>query len=151
MSNQKPKKEGLKFYLGCSAIGVGRVVAGFPFEHPIDAIKVQWQSQPKFKNEYRIIQHIWQTKGLVKGFYAGSLPNLTRLIMRNTYKYPLLVGLPKFYKNMSPSGVNLSESRLKMLSGVTLSLIESIITCPIERTKVFMMTMDHHKSQSSYM
>jgi hypothetical protein len=48
-----------KFYLQSSMIGITRVICGFPFEHPIDAIKVQWQSQPQFKNEYQIISHIY--------------------------------------------------------------------------------------------
>ena len=82
-----------KFFLGGSLVGMGRVVAGFPLEHPIDAVKVQWQAQPQFKNEFSIIRHIYQTKG-VRGFYAGSLPNMTRLLVRNSYKYPLIVGLP---------------------------------------------------------
>jgi hypothetical protein len=82
-----------KMYFQSSMIGMTRVIIGFPLEHPIDAIKVQWQSQPQFKNELHIIRHIYATKGM-KGFYVGSLPNLTRLIARNSYKYPLLIGLP---------------------------------------------------------
>ena len=31
-----------KFLLSGSLVGMTRVVAGFPLEHPIDAVKVQW-------------------------------------------------------------------------------------------------------------
>ena len=33
-----------KFLLGGSLVGMTRVLAGFPIEHPIDAVKVQWQA-----------------------------------------------------------------------------------------------------------
>ena len=29
-----------KFYVGSSAIGMARVMIGFPIEHPIDAVRV---------------------------------------------------------------------------------------------------------------
>ena len=91
------KTSSIRLYLGSSALGVARIIIGFPLEHPIDAIKVQWQAQPHFKNEFQIIQHIYAQKGF-RGMYVGAVPNLTRLIIRNIYKYPLLIGLPDFYK-----------------------------------------------------
>ena len=36
--------ERVKLLLGGSLVGMTRVVAGFPLEHPIDAVKVQWQA-----------------------------------------------------------------------------------------------------------
>lgn len=68
------------------------------------------------------------------------MPNLTRLILRNSYKYPLLVGLPEFYKSKLPLMINQNNTILNILTGVSVALLESIITCPIERTKIFMMT-----------
>ena len=46
------KTSTIRLYLGSSALGVARIIIGFPLEHPIDAIKVQWQAQPHFKNEF---------------------------------------------------------------------------------------------------
>lgn len=28
----------------------------------------------------------------MKGFYAGALPNAVRCVMKNAYRYPLMVG-----------------------------------------------------------
>lgn len=40
---QQPKiTDKAKVYLGGSLVGMSRVILGFPLEHPIDAIKVQW-------------------------------------------------------------------------------------------------------------
>jgi hypothetical protein len=85
------------------------------------------------------------TKGLTKGFYAGALPNLTRLITRNSYKYPLLIGLPDFYKSHLPQKIH-DASVLKFFTGFSIALIESLITCPIERTKVYFMTKNNSYS-----
>ena len=82
-----------KFYLTSIAVGVVRVTIGFPIEHPIDSIKTQWQAKPYLKNEIQIIKHIYRQKGW-RGFYAGSVPNYTRCLVRNSYKYPLMIGLP---------------------------------------------------------
>ena len=127
----------MKLYVQSSLIGMSRVIIGFPLEHPIDAIKVQWQSQPQFKNEFEIIRHIYQCKGM-RGFYVGSLPNLTRLIARNSYKYPLLIGLPQYYKCKTPEGT--SDVLLRLMTGFSVAAVEATITCPIERTKVYLMT-----------
>ena len=123
-----------------SLLGIGRVAVGFPLEHPIDAIKVQWQAQPHFRNEIQITKHILESKGLKKGLYAGSLPNFMRLVCRNSYKYPLLIGLPEFYKTNLPEYMRNHESLLKLATGLSIALIETTITCPIERTKVYFMT-----------
>ena len=116
-----------------------RVIIGFPFEHPIDCLKVQWQAKPYFKNEFEMAKHVYCKKGIIKGFYSGSLPNISRLILRNCYKYPLLVGLPEFYQRRVPNSLN-NTSLLKLYTGISLAMIESIITCPIDRIKIYMMT-----------
>ena len=84
-----------KLVVGSTAIGMARVAVGFPFEHPLDSLRVQWQAQPWIKNEAALLRHVLATKGVARGLYAGAVPNLTRLAMRNVYKYPLLVGLPQ--------------------------------------------------------
>lgn len=76
----------------------------------------------------------------MKGFYAGSLPNLTRLICRNSYKYPLLIGLPEWYKTNLPAFMQDNDALLKLATGLSIATIEATITCPIERTKVYFMT-----------
>ena len=63
--------------------------------------------------------------------------------MRNSYKYPLLVGLPEIYKKNLPLALSKNDTFLNISTGVSVALIESIITCPIERTKVFLMTQSH--------
>ena len=91
----------VSFYVGSSLAGIARTAVGFPLEHPIDSIKTQWQAQPHIKHEFAMIKRIYETKG-IKGFYAGSISNFTRCVLKNSYKYPLMVGLPALYEKSLP-------------------------------------------------
>ena len=44
-----------------------------------------------------MVREIYKTKGVFRGFYAGSMPNLGRILIKNAYRYPLMIGLPTFY------------------------------------------------------
>ena len=78
--------------MGISSIsGMLRGIVGFPLEQPLEAIKTQWQAQPTHRNEYLIAKQIYQQKGIVQGFFAGSTPNLARILFKNFYRYPLMV------------------------------------------------------------
>jgi hypothetical protein len=85
------------------------------------------------------VREIYHNKG-VKGFYAGALPNMTRCILKNSYRYPLMVGLPTFYKNYLPDSIREKKTLLRFLTGGSIALVEATLTCPIERLKVFFMT-----------
>lgn len=52
-----------------------------------------------------------------------------------------MVGLPSFYKSYLPDSIKEHKSLLKLMTGCSIAFVEAIITCPIERLKVFFMTM----------
>lgn len=139
----KKWKETKTGMLGISlAAGLMRGLVGFPLEQPFDSIKTQWQADPRFRNEWQIFKDIYQKKGLYRGFYAGSLPNLGRILIKQFYRYPLMIGLPPWFeKKMKTDNLEL----VKAVSGFTIALIESLILCPFERLKVFLMTISHHQ------
>lgn len=119
---------------------MARVVVGFPIEHPLDALRVQWQAQPWLKNEAAVVKHVVSTKGITRGLYAGALPNFTRLIARNSYKYPLLVGLPELQRSHMGTTVRENPKLAKLITGSSVAFVESLITCPLDRMKVHLMT-----------
>ena len=65
---------------------------------------------------------------------------MARCLLKNTYRYPLMVGLPSFYKDHLPPSIKEHKTLTKLLTGTSIALVESILTCPIERLKVFFMT-----------
>ena len=65
---------------------------------------------------------------------------MTRCLLKNTYRYPLMVGLPNFYKEVLPRSMQDNKQVLKLFTGLSIGLLESIILCPVERVKVHFMT-----------
>ena len=135
------KNSNHRIYLKTAGIGLARVTIGFPVEHPIDSIKTQWQARPHLKSEFAIIKLIYSEKG-IKGFYAGALPNYVRCILKNCYKYPLMIGLPKTFQKKVEN-----HKLCKFLTGITIAFVEACITCPLERVKVHFMTFNPFQLQ----
>lgn len=82
---------------------------------------------------------IFKNKGFT-GFYAGALPNLCRCLLKNSYRYPLMVGLPSFYKRHLPLSIMEHKVLTKLMTGCSIAIVEAVVTCPIERLKVYFMT-----------
>ena len=98
--------------------------------------------RPSFQHELALTRHIYQTRGVFDGFYSGSLPNFTRMLLKNLYRYPLMISLPKFFEeHVSLVGIE-NRKVSKLLTGFTIAIIESLLICPVERAKVFFMTYD---------
>eukprot|EP00347_Sterkiella_histriomuscorum_P012923 403366706 len=120
-------------------LGIIRGTLGFPIEQPLEAIKTQWQSKPYFKNEYQVMQGIIKDKGIM-GLYAGSTPNFSRMIVKNLYRYPLMIYLPSQFKKILPLNFDEKKFFSKFLTGSTIAVLESFILCPFERFKTLFIT-----------
>ena len=105
----------------------------------MESVKTQWQAAPKNANEFQIFKQIVKEKGIYKGFYAGSLPNMSRIILKNIYRYPLMIGMPNAVEKYVWFAQN-DRRVAKGLTGVCIALVESFILCPVERLKVYLMT-----------
>ncbi len=67
------------------------------------------------------------------------MPNLTRVVLKNLYRYPLIIKVPNLIEMYVPLAKR-DRKVAKALTGVTISAVEAFILCPVERIKVFMMT-----------
>lgn len=85
-------------------------------------------------------KEIYKEKGLFKGFYAGSTPNLARILFKNFYRFPLLVTLPDYFKANLPLSLSSSMYKLKTITAFSIAAIESLLICPFERLKTYLMT-----------
>jgi hypothetical protein len=75
------------------------------------------------------------------------MPNLGRILVKNAYRYPLMIGLPNFYKKVLPEKVNNNKVLQKLLTGSSIAIIESFIICPFERMKTYFMTVNYDQSK----
>jgi len=51
-----------------------------------------------------------------------------------------MVGLPRFYAQNMPKVIREREHLMKLMTGVSIGLVEATLTCPVERVKVYFMT-----------
>ena len=103
----------------------------------MESVKTQWQTNPAKANEIQIFRQIYSEKGVYRGFYSGSLPNASVRILKNIYRYPLMIGMPNFFE----STLRVKNQRVqKGLTGLSIAAIESLILCPFERLKIYLMT-----------
>lgn len=133
----------LGFYMKTALIGVTRGAIGLVWEHPLDSIKTQWQTNIHVVKSTEMINYIYKEKGIL-GFYRGFLPNLIRQSSKNVYRWPLMLYLPQFFKKFNQSlfknsKLN-SDSFCKIQTGFTIANLETMFICPLERLKVFFMT-----------
>lgn len=129
--------------VGVSSLsGMARGLIGFPLEQPLEAVKTQWQAKPMHRNEYIIAKQIYKEKGIINGFFAGSTPNLARILFKNFYRYPLMVQLPNFYQQHLPSSICENKKYQKLFTGISIAFVEGFLICPFERLKTYFMTVN---------
>ena len=90
------------------------------------------------------MKQIYTEKGFYRGFFSGSLPNLTRVVLKNLYRYPLMIKMPNIIEKKVPIARR-DRKVAKALSGLAIAAIEAFILCPVERIKVFMMTRNSNQ------
>jgi len=132
-----------KKFLEVSSLGAVCGLASLPLEHPLDTVKTTWQADPsKYKNTLQVASSIYNKYG-IRGFYAGILPNATRMAIKQSYRWPLMIALPDFYSKVLHLKHNTSVN--KIVTGGTIACLETFVVCPLERLKVYIMTSPHHQ------
>jgi len=133
-------------YLEAGCFGFIRGAGGLWLEHPLDLIKTRLQASLKAKSISQVCQEIFQEKGL-RGFYTGLLPNGTRLIAKHTQRYLLMDAVPVFYKGYTSLDFRTKHPNAEILvETLFIGGCETLIYCPLERCKVFLMTSGSQKN-----
>jgi hypothetical protein len=125
-----------------AAIGASRTIGGLPLEHPLDTIRTRWQANPaRSGNALEVAREIYKSKGFL-GFYSGAIPNTTRRAVKQTYRWPMMLFFPNFYRNHVLSDrIQQRYPRLpKILTGLSIANFEILVINPLERLKVWLMT-----------
>lgn len=115
-------------------VGMMRGAVSLIFEHPLDVIKTYWQAHPSRLGMISVIAEVRKLKGL-RGFYSGAVPNMLRVMLKQAYRYPLMIILPVVFGLMTSSVLVVS-----IATGLSIAIIEVWIITPLERFKVWLMT-----------
>jgi hypothetical protein len=136
------RSKGSKIYFEASAIGILRTIAGLPLEHPFDSVKSRMQAETHRKVGFlQMSKEIYKTQGVAKGFYAGFIPSAFRGVVKQVYRWPLMLVLPRAYSTIIPGQYQKDyPSITKISTGLTLAAIDTFIICPFERLKVCLQT-----------
>lgn len=100
------------------------------FEHPFDVMKTWWQAYPRLSSMRMVAGKIYVLKGFY-GFYSGFFPNMVRILSKQIYRYPLMILLPVFYKNIAGDFWFIS-----VLCALTIAFFEILVITPLEHLKV---------------
>lgn len=86
-------------------------------------------------------KEIYRTQGVIKGLYAGFIPSALRGVVKQVYRWPLMLVLPKMYSTLYPESIQKKYPSInKITTGLSLAAIDTFIVCPFERLKVVLQT-----------
>lgn len=150
-NSEKNFEENFIFYAKTALIGIIRGAIGLLWEHPLDSIKTQWQTNIHIVKSSEIVNYIYKQKGII-GFYRGFIPNLIRQSSKNLYRWPLMIYLPKYFKRFNDyffkdSKIN-TETFCKTQTGFSIANIETFLISPLERFKVYIMTQNDKNNKN---
>lgn len=138
----------LSLYLKASLTGAFRGAIGLVVEHPFDTVKTRCQAENAESSVRQVTKKILETQG-VKGLYSGWVPNGIRLMSKQVYRWPMMLGFPQFYKEHLPEQLQSRyPSSAKLATALSIAHLETFIICPLERLKVYLMTADHQNKGS---
>eukprot|EP01129_Flabellula_baltica_P012116 TRINITY_DN5419_c0_g1_i1.p1 TRINITY_DN5419_c0_g1~~TRINITY_DN5419_c0_g1_i1.p1 ORF type:complete len:200 (-),score=26.94 TRINITY_DN5419_c0_g1_i1:316-915(-) len=126
-------------------VGALRGMIGLPIEHPFDCIKTVSQnthtmsllSKGKGWYYYRVFSYIYASKGFF-GLYQGFTFSYMRHVIKQTYRFPFMIFLPKFLTEHLPG--NVRSEMIKGITGYTIASLEALFLTPLDRLKVNLMT-----------
>ncbi|VDN42358.1 unnamed protein product [Dibothriocephalus latus] len=103
----------------------------------MDTIKVKMQTFPEIhKNAFACIKNIWVKEGIVRGFYAGTLPALSGGISENV---ALFTAMPFCQRLVTYLAGKDSVKELNLLqlaiAGSCCGFFTSLVMCPNELIK----------------
>ena len=134
-----------KNVIASSILGMMRTMIALPIQHPFDVIKVNWQANQHLKNELAVLRMIKREKGM-KGIYSGFATNFSKHMFKSVYRYPLISTLPRFYANLFGSTYEENVHQMKLLTSLTVAIVEAGLVTPFERLQVFIMTSKYSTS-----
>ena len=71
------------------------------------------------------------------------------MLAKSFYRYPLIIGLPNFYKENLPNRIRENKKMQVFCCGFSVAFVESFILCPFERLRTYFMTQENFKSNES--
>jgi hypothetical protein len=116
--------------INSSIYGIARGLCVHTLIYPFEVVKIRQQCLSDPKNCIDVARTIFQKEGAT-AFYKGLKPQLVKTIVKQTWVWPIIAGVPTHLKRF-----NLGELRRLAMTGLFISTIDAAFTTPLERAKV---------------
>lgn len=127
--------------LEASSYGVMRALVGLPFEYPLEYLKTRRQASPNTTSNFSIIYQTYQQHGVL-GFYSGIGPNISLLLFKQLYRWPMMVSLPPMLQSRVFKDNGEHPILYKGLTGLLIASFESAFITPFDKYQTLLMTTD---------
>lgn len=122
-----------KGYAASVIFGVLRGVGVTFLTYPIEVIKICKQEAAQSQKSYQIAQQLFKEGGL-RALYRGFVPQLTKMTIKQTWCWPVMMGLPSYLENSRT--VNVRPMTSQLLTGLALAVIDAGLTTPLEKIRI---------------
>lgn len=129
--------ESTVYLIFAGVVGAFRGAASLIVEHPLDVVKTYWQAYPSRRSLFSVAKEVCALKGWC-GFYSGAIPNMIRVMLKQAYRYPLMIVLPVAFSAFTPSVTYIS-----IATGLSIAVLEVWVITPLERFKIWLMTYQY--------
>jgi hypothetical protein len=141
MPNETANSKIIQKFTQSSLIGGSQVLLIFGLTHPLDLMKTRMQADTQRIGAIVHARLIHSSNGF-RGFYKAGIPNFTRAFTKELYRSSLRGFFNKFYLDrLSATNLNRKYPDLRnLLTGITMSTVDTFLCSPLERIKVWLMT-----------
>jgi len=122
----------------CSGFGALRGGLVCTFTHPLDNIKYLLQCNPKHQKVRHVALELFQEEGFW-GFYTGFGANLGRVMVKQFWRWPVLMGFPSYLEKKK-----ITPLKGQLYTGLTLATLDAFGTTPLEKARIVLITSIHH-------
>jgi hypothetical protein len=142
------KENFYKKIIKSSYVGVSLVIFTFTSNHPFDYLKTVRQANISHNKSNRaLVSEVYSLYG-IKGFYTGGKTNFARAVLKEAYRNPVRGILKGFYSEKIPKSVQIKFPEIRNIAtGVSMAFFDTFILCPLERIKVWVMTVNTNKKK----
>jgi hypothetical protein len=120
---------------GLIFLGALRSIAGFPFEHPLELMKIKAQADPKHTS-WQIMNGIVKERG-VFGFSDTILTNFPRRILREAIRWPVIGYTHEQLIRKFPEKFTREGTNAKVVTGISVALFDSLVVLPLEQLMAY--------------
>ncbi len=112
-------------------LGALRSIAGFPFEHPLELMKVTAQAAPMLSNR-QVLASIVKERGIL-GFTNTVLTNFPQRVLRESVRWPVINYMHEQLITRFPKTLTKEGTGSKVLTGLSVVTFDSLVILSIEQ------------------